>query len=227
MSLPCSKVQPGSVEAFILAGGQSSRMGGQDKALFHFNGKPLIETAIETLHSCGLNPRIAGARSDLSSFAAIIPDDAAHPGLGPLSGICAGLGAAKSRYAVFLPVDLPLMPASLIAYLLHHAEVTGSAITLASLSGFLETFPVVIDCAAVSSLSISLRSQDRKCLTAFRAAAGALQRPFTVVTLELLLQAGQVSHPHSLPAQAWFLSINSPQDLLRASSFLADHVQLS
>jgi molybdopterin-guanine dinucleotide biosynthesis protein A len=200
---------------------------GQDKALVRFNGEPLIQHAVEVLRSTGLEPRIAGARSDLASFAPIVPDDADHPGLGPLSGICSALNCATFRYAVFLPVDLPLMPASLISYLLHHAEVTGSAITIASICGFLETFPVVIDRAALPVFKDSLQSPDRKCLNAFRTAADALQMPFSIVPVELLVQAGQVSDSRCLPPQAWFLSINTPADLATAKTFLARRVQLS
>jgi molybdopterin-guanine dinucleotide biosynthesis protein A len=213
-------------EAFVLAGGRSSRMG-EDKALVRFNGEPLIQHAVEVLRSAGFEPRIAGARSDLTSFAPVVPDDPNHPRLGPLSGICSAIDFATCRYAVFLPVDLPLLPASLITYMVHHAEVTGSAITIASICGFLETFPVVIDGTAAPVLKSWLQSQDRKCLNAFRAAADALQRPFSVMRVELLVQAGQVSDPRCLPPRAWFLSINTPADLVTAKTFLPHRVQLS
>lgn len=189
---------------------------GRDKSLITFDGEPLIARAVAILRAAGLEPRIAGARADLSSFAPTIADDAAFPGLGPLSGICPALQAASARFAVFLPVDLPLLPPALLNYLVHHAHVTGSAITLFSVCGFIETFPVVIDRAAAPTLIQSLRSENRKCLTAFRDAAEALSAPMSILPVELLLQSGQVSDPHALPPQAWFLSINTPEDLTRA-----------
>ena len=210
----------GIADGFVLAGGRSSRMG-QDKSLLRFNGEPLIQHAIGILRAAGLEPRIAGAHSDLSSFAPVIADDPDYQGLGPLSGICSALEASSARYAIFLPVDLPLLPPTLVAYLLRHAECTGSAITLASIGGFVETFPVVIDLGAAPALRASLGSEDRKCLTAFHAAADAMGKPFSVVPVELLLQAGQVYDPVGLPANAWFLSINRAADLIRAEAFLA------
>jgi molybdenum cofactor guanylyltransferase len=228
LSLPhAAQSEPGqAADAFILAGGRSSRMG-QDKALIRLNGSPLIQHAIELFQSAGLEPRIAGARSDLSTFATVISDDSTHPGLGPLSGICAALDATSARYAVFLPVDLPLLAPSLIAYLLQYAQVTASAVTLASIGGFIETFPVVIDRNATPALLASLASGDRKCLTAFRTAAAAIAKPFSVLPVELLLQTGHVAHPHGLPPHAWFLSINDPGNLAGAEALIKRHLQLS
>ena len=109
---------------FVLAGGQSSRMGA-DKALIQLAGRPLIAHAIRILRQAGLDASIAGARSSLSAFAPVIQDT--HPDRGPLAGICSALASTSARYAVFLPVDLPLLPPSLVSFLLHHARVAGGA----------------------------------------------------------------------------------------------------
>ncbi len=61
------------------------------------------------------------------------------------------------RYAVFLPGRLPLLPASLLVYLLHHARITGTAVTVSSVSGFAQTFPVVLDRAALPALQNELK----------------------------------------------------------------------
>jgi molybdopterin-guanine dinucleotide biosynthesis protein A len=217
---------PAAADGFILAGGRSSRMG-HDKALTLLAGRPLVQHAASLLRSAGLEPRIAGAQSDLSSFAPTLPDDPAQSGLGPLSGICSALANTSSPFAIFLPVDLPLLPASLIVYLLHHATITRSAITVASVAGFTQTFPAVIDLAALTSLQWSLNSDDRNALRGFRAAADLLTRPFSVLPVELLLQAGQVSSRQDLPPDLWFLNVNAPQDLSRAEALLAGrHLQV-
>lgn len=220
MSLPVSGSAAAVCEGFVLAGGQSSRMG-RDKSLISFHGERLIRHALDILRNAGLEGRIAGARGDLSTFASILADDREYPGLGPLSGICPALEATAARFAVFLPVDLPLLPASLVSYLVHRAEITGSAITLISVAGFLETFPAVIDRVAAPALRASLASKNRRCLDAFRAAADALSKPFSIVPVEFLLQAGQVCDPRGISPQAWFRSINTPEDLSRAESAAA------
>lgn len=207
-------------QGFVLAGGQSSRMG-QEKALIPLAGRPLIGHALETLRTAGLESRIAGARSDFSQFASLIPDSPQHSGLGPLAGICSALSAATTRFAVLLPVDLPMIPADLIEYLLHHAMVTASGITVVSVAAFTQTFPAVIDRAALPYLESSLHSGDRNTLKAFRSAASALKQPFTALPLELLVQPGQVRHPRGMHPVQWFLNINTPSDLKAAEALFA------
>ncbi len=198
---------------FVLAGGQSSRMG-EDKALIQLAGRPLVEHALSVLRQAGLAVLIAGARSSLKGFAPVVED--AEPGLGPLQGICAALASTPARRAVFITVDMPLLPVSLIRYLVHHAEITGSAVTVPSLNGFAQTFPAVVDRAVLPHLQKDLEAGRGGCFSSFQAAAATMGRPMSVVPVELMVQIGKVAHPDGLPAALWFLNINTPQDLRRA-----------
>ncbi len=138
---------------FVLAGGLSSRMGA-DKALVDFNGQPMIRRAVDTLRAAGLPVSIGGARSPLESYAPVIPD--AGPGLGPLGGICSVLQSTSARHAVFLPVDMPWLPPSLIVFLLEYARMTGRVVTLVTVNAFAETFPAVLDRETLSPLEEQL-----------------------------------------------------------------------
>lgn len=198
---------------FVLAGGQSSRMG-EDKALIPLAGRPLVEHALTVLRQAGLAVWIAGARSPLADFAPVVED--AQLDLGPLHGICAALASTLARRAVFVSVDTPLLPASLIAYLVDHARITGSAVTVPSLNGFAQTFPAVVDRAALAALRQELEAGRGGCFAGFQTAAAALGRLMNIVPVELMVQSGQVAHPGGLPAALWFLNINTPQDLCRA-----------
>lgn len=200
---------------FILAGGRSSRMG-TDKALLHFNGRPLIAHAMDILKAAGLPVTIAGAQpeahDELESYAPVLPDS--ETDLGPLGGICAALAVSNTEYAVFLPVDLPLLPSSLVACLLHHALITGAPVALAAVNGFPQTFPAVLSRHILPTLQETVRCRRLGCLAAFRTAAG---RNFCAVSAEVLVQSGHIRHPHGIPVVRWFLNLNEKQDLRRAS----------
>ena len=225
MSLPHAD---GSIEVagFVLAGGESSRMG-QDKALLTFAGKPLIAHALAILSAAGLQPAIAGARSALSSFAPVVEDHPGDSGKGPLAGICAALRSTSACLAVFLPVDLPFIPHSLIGYLASHALVTGSPVTVASVNGHQRTFPAVIEREALDLLEGQLNSGERGCLAGFRHAAELLASRLSILPAELLVQNGQIFHPASLPPAFWFLNLNSARDLTRAERLATSGLRVS
>lgn len=207
---------------FVLAGGQSSRMG-RDKALLPFAGRPLVRHALSILHEAGLPASIAGARSPaLSEFAPVVSDPT--PGLGPLAGICAALASTQSRFAVFLPVDLPFLPPSLLLYLLHHARVSGQVVNLPRVNGFAQTFPAVLDCAVLHVLKVELDAGRNGCFSAFEAAAAAMKQTISSIPVEYLVQAGQAAHPFALPPFRWFLNLNKPTDLTLAEGLLAQRI---
>lgn len=202
---------------FVLAGGQSTRMG-TDKAHVELNGEPLVAHGLRIFRDAGLPASIAGGQSALSAYAPVIEDR--QTGLGPLSGICAALASTSARWAVFLPIDLPLLPASLIVCLLHHAGITQRPIILSSVNGFPQTFPVILDRATLPTLQSELESGRGGCFSGFQAAAESLGEAMTVLAVETLVQCGQVSHPTSLPATRWFLNVNTPEHLRQAEDLL-------
>ena len=208
--------QAGEIAAgFVLAGGESRRMG-HDKALVEFAGQPLIAHALRILGEAGLDARIAGARVDLDRFAPVVAD--AEPGRGPLGGICAALAACDKQLAVFLTVDLPLLPASLVTLMVHRAKITGAAVTLPSVSGFAQTFPAVVSRAVLPELQNALKSASGGCYAGFELAAARLGQRVALFATEYLVQAGQVAHPDGLPPAMWFLNVNSPAGLRRAEA---------
>ena len=178
----------------------------------------MIEYAIGALREAGLPVSIAGGNPSLANHAPLVKD--ANAGLGPLSGVCAALSDSSKTWAVFIPVDLPLLPAALILFLLQHARTTGRAVTLASINGFPQTFPAVLRTEILPVLLQELEAGGGGCFAAFQAAAAQRAEPLSVVSVEMLVQAGRVSHPRALPAARWFLNVNAKQDLRRADAYL-------
>lgn len=205
------------VAGFVLAGGKSTRMG-RDKVLIELNGQPLIGYAVNLLQSAGLPVFISGARPDLASFASIVPDT--EEDRGPLHGVCSALASTEAQYAVFTSVDLPLLPGSLIQTLLRYARTTKQMVTLVSVNGFAQTFPVVLRREALPSLERELMDGKAGCFRAFERAAVDHGQSILNLHVENLVQAGEVVHPAALPLGSWFLNLNTPDDLVVAEHWL-------
>jgi len=204
-----------SAAGFVLAGGRSSRMG-SDKALALFGGIPLVQIALEAFAEAGIPARIAGARSDLSEFGAQLPD--LSPESGPLGGIHAALSASSAEWNVFLPVDLPLMPPSLLMSLLGRAQLTRLPVTAATLNGRLEPFPVVLHASALPAIAERLTAGQTACHRAWETIPAELGASLDAVSVETLLQCGQCAPGRrrvGLPPVLWFQSANTPEELAR------------
>lgn len=204
-----------SAAGFVLAGGNSSRMG-SDKALALFGGIPLIQVALESLAEAHILARVAGSRSDLGRFADEIPD--LHPKSGPLGGIHAALSAQLAEWNLFLPVDLPLMPASLLAGLLQRACLTQAPVTATRLNGRMQPFPVVLHTSVLPAISLRLAAGETACFRAWETIPAEFGASLDAVAVESLVQCGQCIPGRGrvgLPPVLWFQSANTPEDLAR------------
>jgi molybdopterin-guanine dinucleotide biosynthesis protein A len=106
---------PTDITGLILAGGRAQRMGGIDKGLVPFMGKPLIEHAIERLTPQATTILINANRNH-DRYAqyghTVIADQ--HPDFaGPLAGFVAGLVHCKTEYLLSVPCDSPVFPLNL------------------------------------------------------------------------------------------------------------------
>ena len=199
-----------SAAGFVLAGGYSSRMG-TDKALALFGGIPLIQNALDILAEAKIPARIAGSRSDLSDYAEEIPDTFSESG--PLGGVHAALSASNAEWNLFLPVDMPLMPASLLVCLLQRAILTGAPVTAVRLNGRIEPFPVVLQSSTLPHIADRLQSGDASCYRAWQRIPGELHSSFDAIPVEYLIQCGQCRHPGGLPPMLWIQSANTQAEL--------------
>jgi len=135
----------------ILAGGEGSRVGGQDKGLLTLQGAPVVARIAERLRpQCGDVLITANRHQDVfAKFARAIADEA--PGhAGPLAGIASALAllvereaSALERYRWLLtvPVDGPDLPDDL-AMRLHAALVAAPRILCARASAGGDTQPL-------------------------------------------------------------------------------------
>ncbi len=197
---------------FVLAGGRSSRMG-SDKALALFTGEPLICVALLAMEQVGISGQIAGSRSDLSHFARQIPDRTADAG--PLGGVYTALIASTTKWNVFAPVDMPLLPASLLRALLERAMITDAPVTAATVGGVLQPFPVVLDRSVLPLIRRRLNLGLRACYQAWKTIPADLGGFLDALPVESLRQCGRCEHPRSLPPLYWFQGTNTSAELVR------------
>jgi molybdopterin-guanine dinucleotide biosynthesis protein A len=198
-------------EGFVLAGGRSSRMG-QDKALLEVGGRSLVEIALDKLRSIGLAaPRIAAARSDLSKYGPVVPD--LHPGCGPLSGIEAALAASTQPLNLFLPVDMPLLPAQFLDWMLQRAEITGAWVTVPRSNGQPQPLCAIYHRDLLGPISASILTGNYKVMPVITAAAGGSQELDVFDTERLASAHPELLSISPLPLYRWFHNCNLPQDM--------------
>jgi len=114
----------------ILAGGQGTRVDGQDKGLMTLAGEPLISRVRERLRGqAGALLICANRNADRYAQYGTVVSDGISGFHGPLAGIAAALAACRSRWLLTAPVDSPRPPADLSRRL--HAAASGRAAAVA------------------------------------------------------------------------------------------------
>lgn len=185
----------------ILAGGQSRRMGGGDKALLSLGRRPLLAHVIARL-GCA---RAINANGDPARFAAfglpVLPDS--EPGFpGPLAGVLAGMdyaAAAGADRIVTAAADTPFFPADLAPRLL----AVSAPVVIATQAGRDHPVFAAWDVGLAARLRSDLRAGARR-LTVWADAQGA----------------ARVAFDRSADGATAFFNINTPEDLAQAAGLL-------
>jgi molybdopterin-guanine dinucleotide biosynthesis protein A len=107
------------IEGFILAGGESSRMG-RDKALLELDGVPLLVRTARLVESVVGPPTVVGNPEAYQSLGLrVIGDD--WPSAGPLGGIVTALRASSAPWNLVVACDLPYLTRPWLDYLISRA----------------------------------------------------------------------------------------------------------
>ena len=105
---------------YVLAGGQSTRMG-RDKALLEIGGQPLIRSAVNLLKALTERVVILGPAEKYGFLGLpVLPD--LVPSRGPLSAIYTGLERSSTNANLFLACDMPLMEGTFLKLLVERAR---------------------------------------------------------------------------------------------------------
>lgn len=156
------------ITGLVLAGGRGSRMGGADKGLQTWQGRPLAKHALLRL-APQVGPMMISANRNLAAYRSMgvpvwpdpLPDYA-----GPLAGWLAGLEHCETRYLVTVPCDTPNFPPDLVERLAEALEREGAEIAMAAApeDGVVRTQPVfcLLEAGLIESLVRYLHEGGRK-----------------------------------------------------------------
>jgi len=127
-----NKITKNEITAVILAGGQASRMDGEDKGLIVFRELPLIAHVVNVVESKVSQILISANRNfeEYANFGKVIRDDL-EGFQGPLAGISKALKVCSTPYLLVLPCDSPLIDEALIDSLIEKMEISKADICVA------------------------------------------------------------------------------------------------
>lgn len=125
---------------FVLTGGRSERMG-TDKALLQLpTGETMLEHAMALGASVAREVCVVGPLERYASYAwagKIVED--VFPGRGPLGGIHAALSNTRTDWNLIFAVDMPLLTAALLRWLVDRAKEYEAVVTIPHAGGRLQT----------------------------------------------------------------------------------------
>jgi molybdenum cofactor guanylyltransferase/molybdopterin-guanine dinucleotide biosynthesis protein MobB len=154
----------GDIAVAILAGGESSRLGGNDKGLLKLAGKPLVEYLLAELAIDFSSLFFIANRSKehYGAFGFPVYSDIMAGFQGPLMGIASALHYSDKPWTLIVPCDAPRISRTCVQQLIDERDNSDSDIIFARDSEF--KFPVLalIRTTLLASVKRALAEGDRK-----------------------------------------------------------------
>ena len=162
-------IQINDITAVILAGGKGRRLGGQDKGLVNYKGKPLIEHILHIIKPQA-QAIVINANRNLERYAAygfpVINDDLTNF-QGPLAGFISAMKTVSTTHILTLPCDGPKIPPDYSQRLLsaletQNEETINNTIVVAHDGERMQPVHALIPTGLAASLEAFLEKGDRK-----------------------------------------------------------------
>ncbi len=149
----------------ILAGGRGVRMGGQDKGLVMYQGRPLIEHVLQRLQPQlkQLIININRNQDRYQQYNQPLFSDLWADFRGPLAGIATAFSQCNTDYLLFCPCDTPQLPDDLVVRLIETInEQPQSRLAVAASPRGLQPLFCLIHRSLEPSLSAYLNRGERR-----------------------------------------------------------------
>lgn len=189
------------ISVLILCGGSSRRMGGEDKGLLDFNGKPMILYSIEEL-SRHFSDILVSANNNIDRYQAlghqVIQDSIDDAG--PLGGIYSALQKTDKSRLLVTTCDTPLIDVEIAQRLIQSNSETDADIHVAHDGKHMQMLHALLNLE-----NTCLKTSLAQYLDKDRSVKG-WYRQLKVVEVDCSDLAGH------------FSNINTPEDLVKASN---------
>jgi len=195
-----------AVTGVIQAGGRSTRMGGEPKALLEVGGKRIIERVVAAVGAVLDDLLVVTNTPERYAFLGLpmVPD--AFPEGGALGGIYTGVRAAAGDAAFTVACDMPFLHPAIVRLIV---ERSGEADVVIPRTGTqLETLHALYGKAC-------LRPMER-CLRAGRLKVVGFFPEVRVLELDAAVMARQRA------PEVAFMNVNTPEELARARALAAE-----
>jgi molybdopterin-guanine dinucleotide biosynthesis protein A len=195
------------VVAVIQAGGKSTRMGGEPKALLDVGGRRIIERVVDVLAPVLGAPLVVTNTPELYAFLglAMVPD--VHPDTGSLGGIYSGLAASGGDAAFTVACDMPFLHPELVRLVV--ARAGEADVVIPRVGDQLETMHACYARTCLPFIEARIAARRLKIVGFFE----------QVRVIEISEEAVRA---HRDPEVA-FMNVNTPEELARARA-LGGHI---
>jgi molybdopterin-guanine dinucleotide biosynthesis protein A len=194
------------VTGVIQAGGRSTRMGGQPKALLELGGRRIVERVLDAVAPVMDDVLIVTNTPELYRFLGLPMVADAYPDHGSLGGIFTGLAAAGGDAAFTVACDMPFVHRDVVRLLV--ARASEGDVVIPRVGDQLETLHAVYGKACLPHIEARLRAGQLRIV-------GFLDQVRVVEISE-----AEVAR-HRAPAVA-FMNVNTPEELARARVVAAE-----
>jgi molybdopterin-guanine dinucleotide biosynthesis protein A len=194
-----------SVSGILLAGGQSRRMGGVNKALLEIGGSRIIERTASALCHAFQEVLVITNSPDDFQFLGLPMFRDVVPGRGSLGGLYTGLRACKGDYGFLAACDMPFLSVAVIRHIAN--SVDGFDVVVPRISGMLEPLHAAYSRACLPYIEALLQHESLKILNLYD------KVKVREVPEEDLLALD--------PELRFIVNVNTPEDLQRAREYAA------
>jgi molybdenum cofactor guanylyltransferase len=159
---------PNDISAFIIAGGKSSRFG-EDKALFKYRGRPLIEHVIEALLPVFTRIAIVGNNAEKFKYLGFPTFDDIITGIGPLGGVHSALHNAATERVFIFACDMPGLDSGLIQSMIELSD--NFDVVVPVINGFYEPLHAIYSKSCIAPIDKLVQDGERQIFRFFEQVA--------------------------------------------------------